>query len=81
MKINILLDNNYFNDHCTFGFIYPIIKSINLIRENGINIQFIHSVKESSFDCDTLIIDSRFCGKLKKKKKIYRLSSKKKEKN
>ena len=80
MKINILLDNNYFNDHCTFGFIYPIIKSINLIRENGVNIQFIHSVKESSFDCDTLIIDSRFCGKLKKKKKFIDYLQKKKKK-
>ena len=80
MKINILLDNNYFNDHCTFGFIYPIIKSRNLIKESGVNIKFSHSIKESIFDCDVLIIDSRFCGKLKKKNEFINYLKKEKTK-
>ena len=32
MKINILLNNNFFNDHCSYAFIYPIIKSLNFIK-------------------------------------------------
>ena len=31
MKINILSPNNFFKDHCSYSFAYPIIKSINLI--------------------------------------------------
>ena len=80
MKINILLNNNYFSDHCTFSFIYPIIKSISLIRESGVKISFIHSISNSIFDCNTLIIDSRFCGKLKKKTEFINYLKKKKTK-
>ena len=70
MKINILLNNNFFHDHCTYCFIYPIIKSINLIKECNININLVYSLTKESFDCDTLIIDSRFdC--IKKNKKSF----------
>ena len=34
MKINILLNNNFFNDHCTYGFAFPIFKSLDLIDSN-----------------------------------------------
>ena len=57
MKINILLANNFFNDHCSYGFVYPIIKSIDLIEESGIQINFIYSTKKNIFDCNILIIE------------------------
>ena len=81
MKINILLNNNYFSDHCTFSFIYPIIKSINLIKESGVKINFVHSTKNNIFDCNILIIDSRFCGKLKKRNEFIKYLKKEKTKN
>lgn len=66
MKVNILLNNNFFNDHCTYGFVYPIIKSFKVLKEKGINLNLLYSENKNIFDCDTLIIDSRFIGKLKK---------------
>ena len=70
MKINILLNNNFFNDHCSYAFIYPIIKSLNFIKDNGVKINFFYSYKENIFDGDILIIDSRFCGRQKNSKQF-----------
>ena len=70
MKINILLNNNFFKDHCTYCFIYPIIKSFNLIKESNVSINLVYSLTKESFDCDTLIIDSRFDG-IKENKKFF----------
>ena len=80
MKINILLANNFFNDHCSYGFVYPIIKSINLIKESGIQINFIYSTKKNIFDCNILIIESRFCIGIEKKKLINFLKENKNKK-
>ena len=80
MKINILSPNNFFKDHCSYSFAYPIIKSINLIRESGVNIRFLYSAEKKIFDCDILIIDSRFSGK-KNKKKFINFLQKNKKKN
>ena len=76
MKINILLSNNFFNDHCSYSFAYPIIKSINLIKKSGVQINFIYSTKKNIFDCNILIIESRFCGKIEKTKFINFLKKK-----
>ena len=76
MKINILLSNNFFNNHCSYSFAYPIIKSIDLIKKSGIQINFIYSTKKNIFDCNILIIESRFC-KGTEKKKIHKLFKKK----
>ena len=62
MNVNILMSNQFFRDHCSYSFVYPIIKSINLINDKGIKIKFIYNLNKNSFDCDTLIIDSRFVG-------------------
>ena len=70
MIINVLLNDNFFNDHSTYCFVYPIIKSINLIKESGIQINFIYSTKKNIFDCNILIIESRFCIGIEKKKLI-----------
>ena len=80
MKINILLANNFFNDHCSYGFVYPIIKSINLIKESGIQINFIYSTKKNIFDCNILIIESRFYKGIEKKKFINYLKKNKNKK-
>ena len=68
MKINILLSSNFFNDHCSYSFVYPIIKSIDLIKDSGIELNFVYSLNKNIFDCNILIIDSRFYGKIEKKK-------------
>ena len=70
MKINILLNNNFFNDHCTYSFAFPIFRTLNLLNENGIKINFFYSYKENLFNSDILIIDSRFCGKKVNSKKF-----------
>ena len=80
MKINILLANNFFNDHCSYGFVYPIIKSIDLIEESGIQINFIYSTKKNIFDCNILIIESRFYKGIEKKKFINYLKKNKNKK-
>ena len=80
MKINILLANNFFNDHCSYGFVYPIIKSIDLIEESGIQINFIYSTKKNIFDCNILIIESRFYKGIEKKKFINFLKKNKNKK-
>ena len=70
MKINILLPNNFVQYHTSYCFVYPIIKSINLIKESEIKINFIYSIKKNIFDCNVLITESRFCGGIEKKKFI-----------
>ena len=80
MKINILLSNNFFNNHCSYSFAYPIIKSIDLIKESGIQINFIYSTKKNIFDCNILIIESRFYKGIEKKKFINYLKKNKNKK-
>ena len=81
MRINLLLNNNFFKDHCTYSFIYPILNSIYLIRESGNNLNFFYSLKKDIFDCDILIIDSRFTGKIKNKEEFINILKKNKSKN
>ena len=81
MIINVLLNDNFFNDHSTYSFVYPIIKSLELIEESGIKLNFIYSIKKDIFDSDILIIDSRFYGKLKKRKNFIDYLEKNKTKN
>ena len=76
MRINLLLNNNFFKDHCTYSFIYPILNSIYLIRESGNNLNFFYSLKKDIFDYDILIIDSRFTGKIKNKEEFIKYSVK-----
>ena len=63
MKVNILLSSNFFNDHCSYSFVFPILRSLNLINDGGAEIKFFYSYKKNIFDGDILIIDSRFSGK------------------
>ena len=49
MIINVLLNDNFFNDHSTYCFVYPIIKSLELIEESGIKLNFIYSIKKDIF--------------------------------
>ena len=71
MNVNILMSNQFFRDHCSYSFVYPIIKSINLINDKGIKIKFIFNLNKNSFDCDTLIIDSRLEGDTAKYKLFF----------
>ena len=80
MKINILLPNNFVQYHTSYCFVYPIIKSINLIKESEIKINFIYSIKKNIFDCNILITESRFCGGIEKKKFINYLKKNKNKK-
>lgn len=80
MIINILLSKNFFNDHCTYSFVFPIFRSINLIKEGGAKINFFYSYKKDIFDCDTLIIDSRYCGRKTNKEKFINVLKKNKTK-
>ena len=82
MNINILLNNNLFNDHCTYSFVFPIFRSINFLKDKGIKINFFYSYTESVFESDILIIDSRFCSKQKDLNKfIEDLQKRKTKKN
>ena len=63
MKVNILLSSNFFGDHCSYSFAFPILRSLNLIKDGGVKINFFYSYKKNIFDGDILIIDSRFSGK------------------
>ena len=63
MKVNILLSSNFFNDHCSYSFVFPILRSLNIIKDGGAEIKFFYSYKKNIFDGDILIIDSRFSGK------------------
>ena len=81
MNINILLSANLFGDHCTYSFIFPVLNSINLIKESGNKLNFFYSLKKDIFDCNILIIDSRFCGKLKNKNDFINFLIKNRSKN
>ena len=70
MKINILLNNNFFNDHCSYSFAFPIFKSLDLINESGVKINFFYSYKKNIFEGDILIIDSRYCCKQENRKQF-----------
>ena len=63
MKVNILLSSNFFNDHCSYSFVFPILRSLNIIKDGGAEIKFFYSYKKNIFDGDILIIDSRYSGK------------------
>ena len=81
MKINILLTNNFFHYHTSYCFVYPIIKSMNLIKKSGIKVNFIYSIKKKIFDCNILIIESRFLEQIKKKNYFINYLKKNKSKN
>ena len=49
MIINVLLNDNFFNDHSTYSFVYPIIKSLELIEESEIKLNFIYSIEKDIF--------------------------------
>ena len=52
MKVNILLSSNFFNDHCSYSFVFPILRSLNLIKDGGAEIKFFYSYKKNIFDGD-----------------------------
>ena len=60
MKINILLNNNFFNDHCAYGFAFPIFKSLDLINESGIKINFFYSYKKKF---NQVLVNDKFFSK------------------
>ena len=72
--INILTIDNFFHDHCSYCFIYPIIKNQRTLLDNGIKFKLFQRLKDGYEDCDVAIVDSRFYGNLKQdeKKKIFR---------
>ena len=81
MKINILINNNFFNDYCSYSFIYPIIKSLKTFKDINFSFNLISLLNNKVFDCDLIIIDSRFKEIIKNRKKtlefIYKNKSKK----
>lgn len=80
MKINILINNNFFNDYCSYSFIYPIIKSIRQFEDVNIYFNLIHTLDEKIFDSDLLIIDSRFHAIKENRQNILELIYKNKKK-
>ncbi len=81
MKINILINNNFFNDYCSYSFIYPIIKSLKRFKDINFRFSFLHLLNKKLFDCDVVIIDSRFNEIEKNKKNILEFINKNKPKN
>lgn len=80
MKINFLLSKNFFLDHCSYSFVFPIIRSANLIKDSGVNVNLKYDLKEDIFNCDILIIDSRSVGNLDDKSKLIEFLNKNKNK-
>ena len=62
--INILTIDNFFHDHCSYCFIYPIIKNQRTFLDNGIKFKLFQRLKDGYEDCDVAIVDSRFYGNL-----------------
>ena len=65
MIINTLIVKNYFDDHCSYCFIFPLIKLKDLFKEIGIKINFFFKISKNIFDCDVLLIESRYFERLK----------------
>lgn len=70
MIINTLIVKNYFDYHCSYCFIFPLIKLKDLFKEIGIKINFFFKISKNIFDCDVLLIESRYFERLKNKKKF-----------
>ena len=67
--IHILTVKNFFHDHCSYCFIYPILKNHKTFLEYGIKFKLFQRLTEDFKDCDLAIIDSRFYGNLEKNDK------------
>jgi len=63
MKLNILTEG--FVSYNGIGFLTPIIKNINNLKNLGTDISFFTKYKKSVLDCDVLLIDSKFYRKYK----------------
>ena len=73
MVINILIIRNYFDDHCSYCFIFPLVKLKNLFEDIGIKFNFFFDISKKIFDCDILLIESRFYDRLKSKENFINL--------
>ncbi len=67
--INILTIDNFFHDHCSYCFIYPILKNQKTFLENGIKFKLFQRLNDDFENCDIAIVDSRFYGNLKQDEK------------
>ena len=59
MKINILTTNNFIS----YYFFYPLLANKRRLRELNIILKYYEKVKESIYDCDAILLDSKYFAK------------------
>ena len=60
MRIHILTTNNFIS----YYFYYPLLVNKRRLRELNITLRYYDSLKRSIYDCDTILLDSKFFSKL-----------------
>jgi len=59
LKVNILTTNNFIS----YYFFYPLLVNKKRLRELNIILKYYEKVRESIYDCDVLLLDSKFFSK------------------
>lgn len=74
MLIHILIIKNFYQHICSFGFVSPLIKYRNLLKDKDYKIKIFHEVTEEFFDCDFVFVEKRFLSSLiySEKKKFFK---------
>ena len=57
-QVNVLSDG--YRSVYSQGFLYPLFSSQKRLIDSGINLNFYYSIVDQIFDCDVLLIDSKF---------------------
>lgn len=60
MRINILTTNNFIS----YYFLYPLLVNKNKLGELSIFIRYFEKINNSIYDCDALLLDSKFFSEL-----------------
>ena len=60
MIVNVLTVKNFFFDHCSYGFVFPLFKSKKSFLEKKITFNFFKDFKNSFYECDIALIDGRY---------------------
>jgi len=60
LKVNILTTNNFIS----YYFFYPLLANKRRLRELNIILKYYEKVRESIYDCDVLLLDSKYFANL-----------------
>jgi hypothetical protein len=60
LKVNILTTSNFIS----YYFFYPLLVSKRRLRELNIILKYCEKVREDIYDCDVLLLDSKYFSKI-----------------